>query len=539
MANVKFPRKEFEKHVKLTPKVIEKISLFGTPLESLNNEEIEIEIFPNRPDLLSMQGFLRSFKAFLGRNPGLKKYKINPPEKNYKVKIEPSVKPIRPYTACAIVKNLSFNDEKIKEIIDLQEKLHNTIGRNRKKVAIGIYPLEKIKLPIRYTALPPDKIKFIPLEEEKEMSAFQVLQKHPTGREYAHLLENKEKYPIFIDAKNSILSMPPIINSHETGKITGNTKEVFIECSGPDFSVLQKALNIIVTTLSEMNGKIYQMELNYGKKSLTPNLTPEKIKISLENANKLLGLNLKEQDMQKLLSKMQYNYSKEKVEIPPWRTDILHEVDIIEDIAIAYGYENIIPQIPSISTIGEEAQEYKIKKKLSEILLGLGFLEISSYHLLKQSEDSSEEKLEIQDSKTEYKSLRQNLLIPHLRILSENKDHEYPQEIFEIGKVFAIDKGNKTETGVKESENLIIALSPGNFTKAKQILDYLTRTLSISYTLQETTKKELIEGRTGEILINNKPIGYLGELHPETLHSWNIKMPLAVIEISLDEILNL
>ena len=360
MANVKFPRKEIEKQIKLTKNVEEKISLLGTPLEHIDEDELELEIFPNRPDLLSMQGFLRAFKAFLGKETGLKKYKINKPEKNYKIKISPSVKSVRPYTVCAIVKNLKFDDEKIKEIIDLQEKLHSTLGRNRKKFAIGIYPLEKIKLPIKYEARAPKDINFIPLEETREMNGIQILQKTQTGKEYAYLLKNYDKFPVFVDSNKNILSMPPIINSNETGKITENTKEVFIECSGSDFNILKKTLNIIVTTFADMDGKVYAMELQYDKKIITPDLTPEKMKISLENINKLLGLELKEKDLEKLLPKMGYDYKNKKVLIPAWRTDILHEVDIAEDTAIAYGYNKLIPEISKLATLGQELTESKL-----------------------------------------------------------------------------------------------------------------------------------------------------------------------------------
>src|SRR3989344_742817 len=224
MASIKFQRKEFEKHIKLNKEMEEKISMFGTHLESISNDEIELEILPNRPDLFSFQGYVRAFRAFLGKETGLKKYKINSPEKNFKVKIDSSVKNIRPYTTCAIVKNLNFNDEKIKEIIDIQEKLHSTLGRNRKKLAIGVYPLEKISLPIKYEARKPQEIRFIPLEMTEEMNGLQILQRHPTGREYAKLLQGYDKFPVFVDAKGEILSMPPIINSHETGKITLQTK---------------------------------------------------------------------------------------------------------------------------------------------------------------------------------------------------------------------------------------------------------------------------------------------------------------------------
>ena len=163
MANIKIPRKVFEKEIgKLDEIMQNRIAMFGTTLESFNDDEIELEIFPNRPDLLSYQGFKRSFLGFLGKNSRFKDYKLNKPEKNFEVKIDSSVKDIRPFTACAIVKGLKLDDEKIKEIIEIQEKLHNTIGRKRKKLAIGIYPLDKIKLPITFKALEPDKIKFQP-----------------------------------------------------------------------------------------------------------------------------------------------------------------------------------------------------------------------------------------------------------------------------------------------------------------------------------------------------------------------------------------
>ena len=541
MANIKIPRKEFEKHIKITEEIEEKIHLFGTPLESLSSEEIEIEIFPNRPDLLSTQGYLRAFKAFMGKETGLKKYKINPPQKDFKVIIDKSVKNIRPFTACAIVKNLKFDDEKIKEIIDLQEKLHSTVGRNRRKVAIGIYPLEKIQLPITYLAKSQKDIKFVPLGSDKEMTGLQILQRHSTGREYAYLLEDYDKYPIFMDANKKILSMPPIINSHETGKITENTKEVFVECSGSNFETLKKTLNIIVTTLAEMDGKIHSMNLIYDKKQTTPNLTLEKMKISLENINLLLGLKLKESDLQKLLPRMGYEYKNKTVSIPAWRTDILHEVDIAEDIAIAYGYDKIIPEIPNIATVGEESGESKIKSKISEILIGLNLIETSSYHLIKEEESKNfklENIIELENSKVEYKILRPNLLIPTLRILSENKDNEYPQRIFEIGTVFEKDKENKTETGIIEKENLLVALTPSNFTEIKQILDNFSKSLNIELRLEEAHHPGLIEGRSASIKFNNKVIGYLAEMHPETLKKASIKMPIGIFELSLDEVFN-
>ena len=265
----------------------DRISYLGTDLESIENEKIIVEIFPNRPDMLSEQGFCRAFSSFIGIKTGLREYKIE--RSNEEVIIDKSVSAIRPYTACAIVKDLTLDDDKIKEIINIQEKLHSSFGRNRKRCAIGIYPLEKIKMPIHYKALKPEEIKFRPLESSEVMSANQILAKHKSGKEYAHLLEGKNKYPVFIDSNNNILSMPPIINSHLTGKVTEKTKDVFIECSGHNLRILQQGLNILTTTLADMNGKIYSMELRYGKKKIiTPDLKPREIKLDIKRSPAIL-----------------------------------------------------------------------------------------------------------------------------------------------------------------------------------------------------------------------------------------------------------
>jgi len=545
MANIKFNKQVFEKEIgKLTEDMQNKIALFGTPLESIEENEVEIEIFPDRPDLISYQGFKRAFLAYLGKETGLKKYKINKPEKDFKVIIDPSVDNVRPFTACAIVKGLKLDDEKIKELIDIQEKLHTTVGRKRKKLAIGIYPLEKIKLPITYKALEPDKIKFIPLEMDREMSGLQILQRHPTGRDYAHLLAGKTKFPIFTDANNNVLSMPPIINSQLTGKIETNTTDVFVECSGFDFEILNKCLNIVITSLADMGGKIYQMELKYKKTKITPDLTPEKNKLSLENTNKLLGLNLDEKQLKQLIERMGHNYSKNNIESPAWRMDLLHEVDLIEDVAIAYGYDKFVPEIPEIATIGQEDPKETIKRKLSTILSGLNMLEISNYHLTNKKDQftkmgipEKQEKgfIEVEESKTDYTILRKDLTHYLLKIFAENVDSEYPQKIFEMGKVFQIEKSDITE-----KEILSAAVAPGNFTEIKQILEYLANmsNLTIKFEEEEDIPSHFIKGRTAKIILNDKQIGLIGEIHPKILKNWKIKMPVALFEIELDEILN-
>lgn len=517
-----------------------KISMFGTPIEEVTDTEVLVEIFPNRPDLLSFQGFTRALITYF-KKPGLQKYKTEKPEKDYRVIIDKSVKKVRPFTACAIVKNLKLNDEKIKEIIDIQEKLHASYGRNRKKLAIGIYPLEQIKLPITFMALPPEEIKFQPLDFPRKINGRQILSQHPAGKEYGDLLKNVEVFPIFQDANKEILSMPPIINSDKTGKINEKTKEIFIECSGFHLGYLKKTLNMIVTAFADMGGKIYQMEVQDSKKYFSPDLEPEKMIFSIENINKTLGLNLSEKEVRKLLEKMGITTEKNNALIPAYRTDILHEIDLTEEVAIAYGYDNFKPEIPEISTIGQEDKTAILKRKISEVLIGLGLLEISTFHLSTKEKQFKKlnvkefhpQMIEVVDSKTENNILRTSLLSHNISVLSENLDSEYPQKIFELGKVFYSDDNEETQIGEKENLGISICYEKANFTGIKQILDYLMRMFEKEYKIQEIDNPSFIKGRCGEIMIDGKSVGVLGEISPTVLKNNKIKMPVASLEIGI------
>jgi phenylalanyl-tRNA synthetase beta chain len=552
MTILTFNRKELEKEIgKVTKEVEEQITMFGTPVEDSNANEISIEIFPNRPDLLSLQGFSRSFLQYLGKR-GVSKFKVNKPEKDYVVKVDKIVKQVRPYTVCAIVKNIKFNDEKIKEIIEVQEKLHLTIGRKRKKSAIGIYPLEKIKLPIKYTAMKPEDIKFVPLESPggKEMTGKQILRQHPKGQEYADLLKDESVYPVFLDSTNKVLSLPPIINSHETGKIDEKTKDVFVECSGFNKYYLEKTLNIIIATLADMGGKVYAMEIKDEKSFASPNLDFDKMEFKIEDINKTLGLDLGEKEIKDYLEKMGIGFEKDKKHgkffalVPAYRVDVLHWVDLSEDIAIAYGYDNFEPEIPKIATMAKEDKADVLKRTIEEIFSGVGFSEVSSFHLAKKKDVKKahydfKKFIEVEDSKTEYDVLRIDLLSNLLKVFSENSDSAYPQKIFEVGKVFEKNEGSN-ETGVDEKTNLALAMIDEEitFTEMKQILDYLFIMLNVDYNVENAENSNYINGRVAKVIVNDGgkdlDIGFIGEIAPRVLKNWKLKMPTVALEINLD-----
>jgi len=527
----------------------EKIISLGISFEGIKEDDVTVEINPNRSDLLSEQGLGRALASFVGTKKGLRKYIVK--SSGAKVIIDESVEKVRPCTACAIVKSLKFDDEKIKEIIQVQEKLHVSFGRNRKRVAIGIYPLEHIKLPIHYKALKPEEIKFQPLEASKIMNGQQILSQHSAGRDYAHLLEGFDKYPVFIDANNEVLSMPPIINSHKTGKVSEKTTEVFIECSGFDFRIMEQCLNMLVTVLADMGGTIYSMELNYSdRKRITPNLEPSKMKINLNYINKILGLELKDGDLKLCLKKMGFDYDAKtkNVLVPAYRTDILHMIDFAEEVGIAHGYDSIPEIIPRVATIGEEDALGAFCEKIREILIGHGLIEVKNYCLASKDDQNkhcnqNSELVEIKNSQAEGRNVMRSWIIPSLlRTLSENKHREYPQNIFEIGDVFKIElKTEATEMGVKEEVSLGVAMSSEeiDFTKVKQVLDNLMKALNLDAAIIEAHHPSFIKGRVGKIMIDRKEVAVIGEIAPYVLNNFSLIMPVVAFELNLTQMFEL
>ncbi len=525
----------------------DRISMLGTDLEHIEGDEVKVEIFPNRPDLLSTQGLGRALASFIGAKPGLKEYKVKSSGK--KVIVDKNVT-MRPFTACAIVKGLNLNNQNIVDLMQLQEKLATTHGRNRKKSAYGIYPLDSINFPVQYVAKDPRNIKFKPLGFAEEVWAKDIPEIHPKGKAYADLTIDWTQYPFFIDAKNNVMCMLPFTNSEDTGKVTTQTRDVFIESTGIDQRNVNIALNIITTTLADMGGSIETIDIEYKstKKTLTtPNLFPQEMELDLEKINKILGLDLNNKEASKWLERMGFgtNVQAEKftVLIPPYRNDILHQVDFAEDIAIAYGYENFKEEIPDVATIAAQNQLSIFSEKIRSILIGFGQLEVKNFHLIKATEltelMATEQKvITLSNSLGDHNTLRDAIIPSLLKTLTINAHNEYPQHIFELGRVFHSNNDKKYDTGIKETEFLAVALCSEvvDFTAIRQIIDSIALHLNVKIDVEETNHKSYIEGRVGNIMLGKNIIGIIGEIHPQVLDNWQIKVPIVALELDLEQL---
>ncbi|MBS3158367.1 phenylalanine--tRNA ligase subunit beta [Candidatus Woesearchaeota archaeon] len=582
MPTVTLNRAVFEKLAgkKLTEeKLKDRIALIGTDLESMDEKEIHVEVFPNRPDMLSEQGFGRAFKTFIGAAKGLHEFKSTP--SGYKLFVESSLPKEWPYAVAFIARGLKLDAEKVREIIQLQEKLGMTLTRKRKKGGIGLYPLEKIKFPIRFKGIEPKKIRFVPLGFTKEMNALEILEHHPKGKEYGHICKSWKVFSVFVDDNNEIMSMPPLINSNTVGKIDESTTELFVEGTGPDLNVITYAINIIAASLYDMGAKIDTIEMVYDDKKVgkdgkfdVPDMAPRKMKIDYEYINRMLGLSLGKKEINGFLEQMGFGIDKTDnaaALIPAYRADILHQADLMEDVAIAYGYDNFTSEIPKVATIAEEDAEDNFIRHVSDIFVGLGFTEANTYHISNKNElvnkmdlgeKDASQVVELANALTEdYNAIRSWMLPNLLRILSENKHNEFPQNIFEIGLVarkadkrkeektnadtINISSLTTEETGVEEFKRLgaVICHNNADFTQAKQVIEYLLKLLQLPNEIVPVGHPSFVPGRVGRVIVkqnkNNKEgkkVAFIGEIHPKVLANFGIETPVVAFELNVSEV---
>ncbi len=511
------------------------LAMLGVVPDDITDTEVVLDVTPNRPDFLSIEGLARGMRYFLGLESEIRVPVVYPSD--YQARIEPETAKIRPYAVCAVVKDLEMDDELVRSLMQVQEKLHLTHSRNRKVASIGIYDLDKIEFPITYKVVD-GSFSFVPLGMDREMSIEEIKKEHPKGVEYSHLVPGPN-YVVWVDATGKVLSFPPVINSQDTA-VDENTRNILIDVTGTRLQPVVQALNILVYALADRGGKIYSVNVE-GKEY--PDLTPVDMELDPDYVNKLLGLNLSDGEIASYLRRMgigaKDHEGKVFVKVPAYRSDILHPIDLVEDVAIAYRYDRFEPEIPNIATVGEMSEETKVGKLLGQLLIGMGFLETSNYHLT--SEDVLHKKMKRSTSVVRVKSavnenytVFRDMILPQLLdVLSRNKHHPYPQKLYEIGRVALVEEGK-----VEERLHLagVIADKSSDYSVAKSTVEAVLRYLEkpVKLRFEEASNPSFLDGRVARILVNGEPVGWVGEIHPEVLENFEIEMPVTGFEIDLE-----
>lgn len=511
-------------------------------LENVDGDEVSVKFNDtNQPYLWSPEGIAILLRGVINKEKGIPKLNIKKSDK--KIIVDKSVNAVRPHIAAFIAQGPPINEYLLNQFIQLQEKICDNYGKHREKIAVGIYPAQQITFPVTYKAVKPDAVKFVPLGGHEEQTLSQILLNHQKGKEYGKILEKATTYPILIDAKQQILSFPPIINSDDMGNLKPGDTNIFFEATGTDERATDLAATIFAHVFSIRGFSITSITLNENNsKIVTPQTKTTTIKLDRRQIQTLLGLNLTDTDIKKLLEKARYNTKGQTVEIPSFRQDIMHPVDIIEDIAIMYGYENIQSAPITTFTQGAPTQKTKLINATRQLLAGQGYQEtfsaiLSNKIIMQNNMRTKEQMVEIENFTSQtYSAVRTNLLPVLLEILSKNKHIDYPQKIFEQGIVTKRNGNNMID-----QETLAIATShpTTNFTEIRQTITSLLSNLGFwDFEIKETEHASYIPGRAVNIFINNENIGIFGEIHPEVLANFGIEMPVAATEINVDKLHN-
>jgi len=529
---------------------IDRVPMIGADIERIEDDHIDIEFFPDRPDLYSPEGVARAMRGFLDIHTGLPVY--NAKDSDIRITLDDGIKNIRPYLGCAVVRGLEFNDYSIESLMALQEDLHWGLGRDRKKVSIGIHDMSDIEPPFRYVAAYPD-FSFVPLDFEEPMTMQEILERHPKGVKYAHLMEGFDKYPLILDAKDQVLSFPPIINGQRT-RVSHGTRDLFIDVTGLDRKVYT-ALNIVVTSLAERGGKIGTVTIENSinnsikdsiknnienvikNKIITPDLTPEHWNLGADEVRSLIGIDLTPRQIVEQLQRMRFGASINEdgsidVSSPAYRADILHTWDILEDISIGYGYDNIPLVIPKTVTVGRQHPISIRRNEILQIMPGLGYDQVMPFTLTSEKvhynnmlRSPIQKATHLKHPISEDQTMVRTTILPNLmEILSLNQHRELPQRIFEVGDVVV--------NGITTQHLAAVSIHPAsNFTEIRGVVDAVMRERGLEYTITGTDDPAFLKGRRAALMVDGNEIGTLGEIHPDVLTNFGLQQPTVGFEL--------
>ncbi len=516
-------------------------------------DELKVELSDsNRPDLWSAEGIARQIRIALSGKPEKYSFYKHGREVSREIRVAKEMKSVRPYIAACTASGIRMNDDVLAQMIQSQDKLSEIFGRKRATVSIGIYELDRIMFPVDYRLAGPSSVSFIPLGMAEKLTLAEILERHPKGIAYGDIVKPFSKYPVLTDSLGRALSFPPIINSREIGEVKPNSKNVLIEVTGTDLRMTVLTLNILATSFYDRGADIepvlvtYPYETGLGKRITVPRDTSGAFTVPLAKFSAGLGEDVSSADVKKYLGSYGHIVTTGRgavsVIAPPYRDDIMHPMDLVEDFAISRGYESFEPIMPRQSTVGAISRIELLSDVVRGHMVGSGFQEIMSNILCSREEldfalQTGEKLIEVDNVMSLAYSVLRNRVIPSLlSVEAASSKAFYPHRTFEVGEVAVPD--DKQNMGSRTDLNLAALIShPGaNFSEMHSTLDILLYYLGQEYKLDPAEHPLFIQGRCGRVIVEGVELGFIGEVRPEVLERTQLAMPCAAFEINLDRI---
>ncbi len=524
----------------------------------VDERTIKIELNDtNRPDLWSTAGLARALRVReTGTRPEYPFFSREgaPAASKRKVVVEESVKGVRPFLAGFFVSGRAMTDAVLKDIIQTQEKLCWNFGRKRRSVSMGIYRTAIIQWPVRYKAVAPDSVRFVPLQGDRPMTLTEILKEHPKGREYGFINEPHALHPLLTDAKGAILSYPPIINSNDLGAVKVGDTELFVELTGTDLVSVTLSASIVACDFADSGFAVEPVKVEYpydtafGREVTFPYYFQTPVSVEAAKVSKLLGKPFSVQavrDAVRLMGCATESHGQYVTVYPPeYRNDFLHAVDIVEDVMMGKGMAFFEPERPRDFTIGRLTPVELISRRAKAILAGLGGQEMiygylgSGKDLVERMGTGDGEAIRISNPMAEsFEYVRPSILPNLLGSESVSSRAPYPHRIFEAGKVAFRNPLENYGVSTRARIAFLLAHGSADYNEAASQVATLMFFLGKDYSIAETEDPRFIPGRQARVIYKGDPIGIFGEIHPRVLEAWSIAMPCSAAEIDLESLL--
>ncbi len=515
--------------------ILDRLPFIGLDIEGTDRHSVRVEYSPNRPDYGTDFGISRSLKGLLGKETGMPRYLVKP--SGFSVSVDGRLSSVRPYIACATVTGLRLDEEDVRQIISLQEDLHNGLGRKRKRVAIGLHDSAGVNPPFSYAAVG-SGFRFTPLGGKKPATISEILSETAEGRAYGQVLRGGRLFPVITDSVGKVLSFPPVINGNLT-RVTPKTRNMFIDVTSTDQKAGDDVLAIMATTLAEAGGRMGSVSIRYpGGPRETPDLSPVHLALDMDLIVSVLGLDLTKLQVGEALGRSRLSVRGDAAMAARYRIDLLHPIDVVEEVALGYGIERIEPLYPPSKSPGRLHPFEQFLDSTSTVMAGSEMLELMTFELVDEESlyakfgRSSDQKIAVHEPRSLEHSVLRDSLIPNLMAaLSGNVRSDYPQRVFEIGRVYS-----RAGTGVSESWHLgcLVAHSQASYSEAKMYIESVCRTLTGKEpTADESQHWAFAAGRCAAVGTGDKPVGHVGELRPEAIDAFGLRVPVSGFELDL------
>ncbi len=517
-------------------------------IEAREGDDLTLSVTPDRLDLLSEAGLSLHIAGVTDAALGLPHVKVVPSPPSRRIEVDPMVDSIRPFISAVVLHapepSAGLDDGTLAEAIRFQELLHATIGRDRRAASLGIYPLDRLNFPLRYSLEPLAGVRFVPLDGGDEVAGEEFFGGHPMAIRYGAMGRVEDRCLALRDADGTVLSLPPVLNGRTAGEARVGDRALVLETTGTRERAVQEAIRLLLVVFTTRGWSVAPVAIQRGGtvgSDGTEVYRPRSVSLPSAVLRAVTGETLTTDEVERRLARARLSARPHPrgwlVDVPPWRPDLLAPIDLVEDVVLIAGVRPEDGILMPSRTRGRRLAETRFRRRVRSLLVGLGYAEPHTPLLV--SAETAERAgalsaLRLRNPvSAEFSVLRDRMLLSHLDVLRRNTRLAYPQRFAEVGPVIVRSAHSESGGETRYHASAVIAADTAGFADAASWVDYLLRTVDVIAVREPMESSALIAGRSARARVAGESVAEIGEIHPRVLEGLGVPVPVAWAEVDL------